>query len=93
MPEGARLTDTKRLADRYMTDANWKAVEALDEFATKRGHTLLELAFSWLVARPVVSSVIAGATKPEQVEQNAKAADWALTSDDVAEIDRLTKKT
>jgi aryl-alcohol dehydrogenase-like predicted oxidoreductase len=54
---------------------------------------LLELAFSWLVARPVISSVIAGATKPEQVEQNAKAADWALTSDDIAEIDRLTKKT
>jgi aryl-alcohol dehydrogenase-like predicted oxidoreductase len=92
MPEGARLTDTKRLADRYMTDANWKAVEALDEFATKRGHNLLELAFSWLVARPVISSVIAGATKPEQVEQNAKAVDWALTPDDIAEIDRLTKK-
>ena len=76
-----------------MTDANWKSVEALDEFATKRGHNLLELAFSWLVARPVISSVIAGATKPEQVEQNAKAADWPLTPDDIAEIDRLTKKT
>jgi aryl-alcohol dehydrogenase-like predicted oxidoreductase len=93
MPQGARLTDTKRLADRYMTETNVKAVEALDEFATKHGHTLLELAFSWLAARPVASSVIAGATKPEQVEQNAKAADWALTPDDLAEIDRLTKKT
>src|SRR3984885_11059915 len=93
MPQGARLTDTKRLADRYMTEANLKAVEALDEFATKRGHTLLELAFSWLAARPVVSSVIAGATKPEQVEQNAKAADWALTADEIGEIDRLSKKT
>jgi len=93
MPQGARLTDTKRLADRYMTEANLKAVEALDEFATKRGHTLIELAFSWLAARPVVSSVIAGATKPEQVEQNAKAADWALTADEIGEIDRLSKKT
>jgi aryl-alcohol dehydrogenase-like predicted oxidoreductase len=93
MPEGARLTNTKRLTDRYVTDANWTIVEALDEFATTRGHTLLELAFSWLAARPGVSSVIAGATKPEQVEQNAKAADWKLTPEEIAEIDGLSKKT
>ncbi len=92
MPEGARLTKTKRLADRYMTEANWKAVDALGEFASKRGHTLLEVAFSWLAARPMVSSVIAGATKPEQVEQNAKAGDWVLTPDEISEIDRITKK-
>jgi aryl-alcohol dehydrogenase-like predicted oxidoreductase len=53
---------------------------------------LLELAFSWLAARPTVSSVIAGATKPEQVEQNVGAADWKLTPEDLAEIDRLTRK-
>ena len=56
-----------------------------------RGHTMLELAFCWLVARPPVSSVIAGATKPEQLEQNVKAGGWALTPEDLAEIDRITK--
>lgn len=92
LPEGARLTNTQRLADRYLKDANWQIVEHLEEFCAKRGHALLGLAFSWLVARPTVSSVIAGATRPEQVEQNVKAADWTLTPDDMAEIDRLTKK-
>jgi aryl-alcohol dehydrogenase-like predicted oxidoreductase len=51
---------------------------------------MLELAFSWLASRPAVSSVIAGATKPEQLEANVRAADWALTPDDLAEIDRMT---
>jgi aryl-alcohol dehydrogenase-like predicted oxidoreductase len=92
MPEGARLTTTQRLADRYLNDANWQIVDRLEEFCAKRGRSLLELAFSWLAARPRLSSVIAGATRPEQVEQNVKAVDWALTPDDLAEIDRLTKK-
>ncbi|HQW09613.1 MAG TPA: aldo/keto reductase, partial [Steroidobacteraceae bacterium] len=56
-----------------------------------RGHTLLELAFSWLAAQPGVSSVIAGASRPEQVEQNAGAAGWILTSAELAEVDRMTK--
>jgi aryl-alcohol dehydrogenase-like predicted oxidoreductase len=90
MPEGARLTTTQRLADRYMTEANWERVERLDDFAKARGHTLLELAFSWLAGKPVVSSVIAGATKPEQLEANVRAVEWTLTPDDLAEIDRLT---
>jgi len=92
MPESARLTYTQRLADRFLTDANWQMVERLDDFCAKRGRSLLELAFSWLTARPAVRSVIAGATRPEQVEQNVKATDWVLTPDDMAEIDRLTKK-
>jgi len=92
IPAGTRLATTQRLADRYMTETNWKIVEALDGFAASRGHTLLELAFSWLASRPTVASVIAGATKPEQVEQNAKATDWALTPEETAEIDRLSKK-
>ena len=89
-PEGTRFATTQRLADRYGTDANWAIVEALSGFCAKRRHGLLELAFSWLLARPQVASVIAGATKPEQVEQNVKAADWTLTPEDMAEIDRLT---
>jgi aryl-alcohol dehydrogenase-like predicted oxidoreductase len=89
-PEGTRFATTQRLAERYATAANWAIVEGLADFCAKRGHSLLELAFSWLLARPPVASVIAGATKPEQLEQNVKAADWALTPEDLAEIDRLT---
>jgi aryl-alcohol dehydrogenase-like predicted oxidoreductase len=66
-------------------------VEKLEAFCAGRGHTMLELAFGWLLAKPVVSSVIAGATKPEQIEANIKATGWKLSSDDLAEIDRLTK--
>jgi len=91
-PEGARLSYMQNLADRYMTDDNWRIVGRLTDFAAASGHTLLELAFSWLAARPMVASVIAGATKPEQVEQNVKATDWALTPEDMAAIDKITLK-
>jgi aryl-alcohol dehydrogenase-like predicted oxidoreductase len=74
-----------------MTPKNLDAVEKLDAFAAARGHTLLELAFSWLLAKPVVASVIAGATRPEQVEANVKAPAWKPGADDLAEIDRITK--
>jgi aryl-alcohol dehydrogenase-like predicted oxidoreductase len=90
LPEGARLTKTQGLADRYLTEANWLRVEKLRGFAEARGHSLLELAFSWLAANKHVSSVIAGATKPEQVEQNVAAIRWTLSADDLAEIDRLS---
>jgi len=92
MPEGTRLARGKghRHFDKFLTDEKWNAVEKLEAFATQRGHSLLELAFSWLLAQKPVPSVIAGATKPEQVEANAKAADWALTAEDLAEIDRIT---
>jgi aryl-alcohol dehydrogenase-like predicted oxidoreductase len=92
LPEGTRLANTQRLADRYMTEANWPIVEKLGDFAQARGRTLLELAFSWLASRPYVSSVIAGATKPEQIEQNIKAVDWALTPEEIAEIDKISAK-
>jgi aryl-alcohol dehydrogenase-like predicted oxidoreductase len=90
MPQGARLTETKRWQDQYLNDRNWRVTEELAAFAKARGHTLLELAFSWLLARPNVSSVIAGATSPEQVEANVKAAAWQLSAEDMAEIDRIT---
>ena len=90
MPEGARLTGTQRLADRYLTNANWAAAERLQDFAEARGHTILELAFSWLLAREPVSSVIAGATRPEQVRANVAAGSWMLTPEDLAEVDRIT---
>ena len=91
-PAGTRLATMVRAADRNLTDENWAIVERLAGFAAERGHTLLELAFSWLVRRPAVASVIAGATKPEQVEQNVHATAWALTPQEMQEIDALTAK-
>jgi len=91
-PEGARLTLLPRFGERFMTEANWRMVEQLADFCAARGRTMLELAFSWLLARPQVASVIAGAMKPEQLEQNIKAVDWALSAEDMTEIDRITKK-
>ncbi|HTH96897.1 MAG TPA: aldo/keto reductase [Stellaceae bacterium] len=87
-PEGTRLADPQR-GERYLTPANLDRVELLLGFAEARGHTLLELAFSWLAAKRSVSSVIAGATKPEQIAANVRASDWRLSMDDLAEIDRL----
>jgi aryl-alcohol dehydrogenase-like predicted oxidoreductase len=91
MPEGARLTATQRLADRYINEANWQKVERLEHFAAERGHSLLELAISWLLAHPAVPSVIAGATRPDQADANVKAAGWKLTPDELAEVDKITK--
>lgn len=90
MPAGARLTETKRWADKYLSERNWRVTEELSAFAKKRGHSLLDLAFSWLLARPNVASVIAGATSPEQIEANVKAASWKLTAEEMAEIDQIT---
>jgi aryl-alcohol dehydrogenase-like predicted oxidoreductase len=80
-----------RLRDRYVTPRNEDIVEKLQAFAEKRGHSMLELAFSWLASRPQVSSVIAGATRVEQVEQNVKAISWTLSAQELAEIDAITK--
>jgi aryl-alcohol dehydrogenase-like predicted oxidoreductase len=91
LPAGARMTREKRQADRWITDANWKIVERLTALSEARGHSLLELAMSWLASRPVVASIIAGATSPEQVELNARAVDWRLSAEDLAEIDKATQ--
>ena len=80
------------LGNRYMTEANWPIVEKLEAFATSRGHSILELAMGWFAANPTVSSVIAGATKPEQVEQNVNALSWVLTPGELAEIDSISAK-
>jgi aryl-alcohol dehydrogenase-like predicted oxidoreductase len=92
MPPDARLTKTQRLADRYLTEQNWGIAERLGDFAEARGHTLLELAFSWLLARAPTASVIAGATRPEQIAANVAAGGWKLTAEEMAEIDRITGK-
>ncbi len=91
LPAGSRLGNMPRQAGRYLTEDNWTVVERLEGFAAERGHTLLQLALSWLLHRPAVASVIAGATTADQVEHNVRAAGWALTADELLEIDRLTR--
>ena len=90
MPEGARLTAGKRYSEKFFDEKKAAIIEQLIAFAETRGHTILELAMSWLASRPQVGSIIAGATRPEQLEINVKAADWKLTADELAEIDRIT---
>ena len=87
--EGSRLSGQTAFTSIFLTDRNWEITEKLESFAQERGHTLLELAFSWLACRPTVGSIIAGATKIEQVEANAKAAEWKLTPEEMAEIDKI----
>jgi aryl-alcohol dehydrogenase-like predicted oxidoreductase len=91
-PAGTRLAASPHIAERYLTAANWDRVERLGAFCTPRGRSLLDLAFSWLLHRPMVASVIAGATTPEQVAANVTAAGWALSLEDMDEIDRITAK-
>jgi len=84
-PEGSRLAaSTARLAD-----APWDALDRLHEFCTARGIEEVDVAFSWLLSRPQVASVIAGATTPEQVRRNARAWTWEPTADDLAELDGI----
>lgn len=84
-----RIGATSRFADRYLTARNWDMVEKLESFCASRGRTLLELAFGWLLANPAVGSVIAGATKPEQVDLNVAAADWTLSKDELSEVAKI----
>ncbi|MBV9989749.1 MAG: aldo/keto reductase [Alphaproteobacteria bacterium] len=91
-PEGTRFGRMQRFSDRYMNDANWAIVEKLDAFARARGRTLLDLAFAWLLSRPALASVIAGATRPEQIDGNVQASAWELTADEAAEVDRISAK-
>lgn len=91
-PEGARLSEGER-ADRVLTDQNLQVVEELIRFADARGHTILDLAFSWLLAHTAVASVIAGATSPEQIRGNTAAAGWLLSGNDLTEIDRIVRPT
>jgi aryl-alcohol dehydrogenase-like predicted oxidoreductase len=91
LPAGTRLArNPPRHADEFLNARNWRIVDALDAFVARRGHTLLELAMSWLASRPYIPSIIAGATRPEQVEQNIAAVGWTLSEADLAEIDRIT---
>ena len=86
-PEGTRIMTTHH--SRWLTDQNLAVVENLIEFAESHGHTLLELAFAWLLAHKPIASVIAGAMKPEQVQANAAATEWTLSEADMAAVDKI----
>ena len=90
-PAGTRLSDAARAKD-LLTEQNLEVVEALLAFATSRGRTLLELAVSWLLSRPAVASVICGATKPEQVQANARASGWTLSEEELSEVDSIVQQ-
>jgi aryl-alcohol dehydrogenase-like predicted oxidoreductase len=87
LPEGSRITGGWHAE--LLTEENLDKVEKLITFAESRGHTILELAFSWLLSRPMVASVIAGATKPEQVKANALAGEWKLDEADLEEVNQI----
>jgi aryl-alcohol dehydrogenase-like predicted oxidoreductase len=87
-----RLAGDADWARRFLTERNLAVAEALAGFAAARGHTLLELAVSWLLSRPVVASVIAGASSPAQTRANAAAGSWRIAPDGLAEIDTLTEE-
>ena len=88
-PEGTRLAAWGARGQAAMSDKNFDKVEKLQAWALDHGHSLLELAFAWILGHPVVSSVIAGATSAEQIAINAKGADWKLTPDQVDEVAKL----
>ena len=93
MPEGARLTDMPTFANRiYLTDENFDIVDRLKKFANKTGHSILELAFGWMASRPTTASIIAGATKPEQIDANVAAINWVLSQSEIDEVDKISAR-
>ncbi|MEY2474611.1 MAG: hypothetical protein QOK28_3940 [Actinomycetota bacterium] len=93
-PEGTRLASMpEERRERALSDRAFDRVERLEAFATSNGHTLLELAMSWLAGLPAMASVIAGATKRDQVRSNAQSVGWQLTADERAEVAALIRPT
>ena len=91
VPAGTRLGGGGgELAEKVIDEDRLSAAERLTAFAESRGHSLLELALSWLAAQPSIATVIAGATSVEQVRANAAAtAAWSLTSEDLVRVDDI----
>ncbi len=89
LPAGTRLAGQSGFANRFLNPRNLAIADALAGFAARRGHSLLELAFSWLLSHRQVCSVIAGAMSAEQLRANVAAAGWRLTTDELAETDKI----
>ena len=91
IPEGTRFAGNVGAQQRILTERNFAILSRLESFAAERGHPMVELAIAWLLGNSTVSSVIAGATRSEQVVANAKAADWLLTPEDMKEVGELLR--
>jgi aryl-alcohol dehydrogenase-like predicted oxidoreductase len=91
-PEGTRLALMGERAKQALSDENFEILAKLEAFIEPRGRSMVELAVGWLASHPVVSSVISGATKPEQLEQNVRAVEWRLTAEEMAEVDAITRR-
>ncbi len=91
-PEGTRLAKIGERAATQLTDERLATVDALNALARRSGHSVLDLAFAWLLTRPAVASVIAGATKPEQIEANVAAGAWRIDDDVLAEVDTIAPR-
>jgi aryl-alcohol dehydrogenase-like predicted oxidoreductase len=91
IPEGTRVAKYERYR-KLLTDENLDKVEALIAFADSHGHTVLELAISWLLAHRAVASVIAGASSAQQVRANVGAAGWTLSAEELEEMDGLLSR-
>jgi 1-deoxyxylulose-5-phosphate synthase len=89
-PEGSRLSHSRT---NLLQDADWEQLGEFSKFAADRGLAEIEVAFSWLASRPSVGSVIAGATKPEQIRQNASSAGWKPSAEDLAALDGIFPAT
>ena len=92
-PEGSRLAGNQRAQQNTLTDKNFSLLAKLSGFAEDRGHPMVELAIAWLLAKPSVSSVIAGATKEDQDTANVKASGWDLTGAEVEELDNILQES
>jgi aryl-alcohol dehydrogenase-like predicted oxidoreductase len=88
----AQIAPGTRLEGREIDAETWDRIEALERFAAERGHTLLELAFAGLLSQDAIASVVPGATKPEQVRANVAAAEWRLSTDELAELADLSRR-
>ena len=92
LPAGTRLANAAPMASRILTEKNYEMLAKLEDFAEARGKTMVDLAIGWLASLPHVGSVIAGATKPEQITQNVAAGNWKLTAEELAEVDAISKR-
>lgn len=90
LPPGGRITKNPAHVERFLTAENFDIVEQLDAFAKQRGRTLLELSMSWLAAQPIVPSIIAGVSRPEQLDMNVKAVEWKLDAQELQQIGAIT---
>jgi aryl-alcohol dehydrogenase-like predicted oxidoreductase len=86
VPENTRLALTPDAQSKRLSEDNFDILDQLEAFVQKRSHTMVELAFAWILARKSVGSVIAGASTPDQIRQNAAAAEWELTAEEMTEL-------